>query len=146
MYFCYFLKLSPWKRAGPFIWTNLNSLHSRMLCAKFGWNLLSCSGEEDENGKIYRRTDRQTDDGQQVIRTALLSFQLSWGKNDSIRLTKNKITSLIVLFITLIYQMYGILNKLGTHAFYTKVQCIPEYIRSNRFHLYGRIHPDSSRM
>ena len=39
--------ISSWKRAGPFIWTNWNPLHSRMLCAKIGWNWLSCSGEED---------------------------------------------------------------------------------------------------
>mgnify|MGYP003692070963 CR=1 FL=1 len=32
---------------GPFIWTKLNSLHPSMLCAKFGWNWLSGSGEED---------------------------------------------------------------------------------------------------
>ena len=50
MYFCYFLFISPWKRAGPFIWTNLNPLHQRMLCAKFGWNWPSGSGE-DENVK-----------------------------------------------------------------------------------------------
>ena len=31
----------------PFSWTNLNPLHPRMLCAKFGWNWLSGSGEED---------------------------------------------------------------------------------------------------
>ena len=47
MYFHYFVIISPWKRAGPFIWTNLNSLYPRMLCAKFGWNWLSGSGEED---------------------------------------------------------------------------------------------------
>ena len=27
--------ISSWKRAGPFLWTTLNSLHPRMLCAKF---------------------------------------------------------------------------------------------------------------
>ena len=47
MYFRYFLIISPWKRAGPFIWTNLNPLQPRMLCAKFGWNWLSGSGEEE---------------------------------------------------------------------------------------------------
>ena len=47
MYFHYFVIISPWKRAGPFIWTNLNPLHPRMLCAKFSWNWLSGSGEED---------------------------------------------------------------------------------------------------
>ena len=46
-YFYYFVIISPWKRAGPFIWTNLNPLYPRMLCAKFGWNWLSGSGEED---------------------------------------------------------------------------------------------------
>ena len=47
MYFCYFIILFPWKRAGPFIWTNLNPLHLRMLCAKFGWNWPTGSEEED---------------------------------------------------------------------------------------------------
>ena len=47
MYFHYFEIISPWERAGPFLWTNLNPLHPRMLCAKFGWNKLSGSGEED---------------------------------------------------------------------------------------------------
>ena len=28
----------PWIRAGHFIWTNLNPLHQRMHCIKFGWN------------------------------------------------------------------------------------------------------------
>ena len=45
--FFYFVIISPWKRVGPFIWTNLNPLLPRMLCAKFGWNWLSRSGEED---------------------------------------------------------------------------------------------------
>ena len=27
MYFHYFVIISPWKRAGPFIWTNLNPLN-----------------------------------------------------------------------------------------------------------------------
>ena len=47
MYFRHFVIISPWKRAGLFIWTNLNPLHPRMLCAKFGWNWPSGSGEED---------------------------------------------------------------------------------------------------
>ena len=46
MYFHYFVIISPWKMAGPFIWTNLNPLLPRMLCAKFGWYWLSGSGKE----------------------------------------------------------------------------------------------------
>ena len=41
-----FLYHLPLKRLWPFIWINFNSLHPRMLCAKFGWNWLSGSIEE----------------------------------------------------------------------------------------------------
>ena len=51
MCFCNFVFISPWKKEGPFIWTNLNSLQPRMLCVKFGWNWPSSSGEEEKNGK-----------------------------------------------------------------------------------------------
>ena len=54
MYYCYFVIISPWKR--PFIWTNLNSLHPRLLCAKFGWNWPCGSPEEDfSNSSMYFR-------------------------------------------------------------------------------------------
>ena len=39
---------------------NLDSLHHRMLCAKFGWNWPSGPGEEDGNVKSVQ-TDRQMD-------------------------------------------------------------------------------------
>ena len=55
MYFRYFVHISPFPRAGPFIWTNLNPLYPRMLCAKFGWNWPSGSGEEDEYVKSLRQ-------------------------------------------------------------------------------------------
>ena len=83
MHFRYFIIISPWKRAGPFIFTNLNILHPRMLCAKFGWNWPSGSEEEYENVKSLqtdRWKDKQTDDGRQVIRNAHLSLQLRWAK------------------------------------------------------------------
>ena len=47
MYFHHFVIISPWKRARPFIWRNLNPIHPRMFCAQFGWNWLSGSGDED---------------------------------------------------------------------------------------------------
>ena len=37
----------PLEKGSPFIWTNLNPLLPRMLCAKFCWNWPSSSGEED---------------------------------------------------------------------------------------------------
>ena len=58
-YFHYFVIISPWKRAWPFIWTKLNPHHPRMLCAKFGWNWLSGSREEDENVKSLRQLQRR---------------------------------------------------------------------------------------
>mgnify|MGYP003684358579 CR=1 FL=1 len=61
IYFHYFVIISPMERAGPFIWINLNALYPRMLCAKFGWNWPSGSGEEDENVKSLRKRRRTTD-------------------------------------------------------------------------------------
>ena len=54
-YFCYFVIISPWKSAGPFIRTNLNPLHPRMLCAEFGWNWLIGFGEDYWNLSMYFR-------------------------------------------------------------------------------------------
>ena len=65
MYYQYIVIISPWKRAVPFIWTNLNPLHPRMICAKFGWNWPSGSWEEVENREslqMDRQTDRPTTD------------------------------------------------------------------------------------
>ena len=45
IYFRYFVIISPWNRAGSFIWTKFNPLYPRMLCANFGWNWLSNSGK-----------------------------------------------------------------------------------------------------
>ena len=47
MYFRYFINIFLWKSLGPFICTNLNLLHQRMLCAKYGWNWLGGSWEKD---------------------------------------------------------------------------------------------------
>ena len=47
MYFCYFVIISPWKRIVPFIWTKLNPLNPRMLCAKVRCNWPSGSGKEE---------------------------------------------------------------------------------------------------
>ena len=57
--FCYFVIISPGKRAAPCNWTNLNPLHPRILCAKFGWNWPSGSGGGDENVKSLRQCKRQ---------------------------------------------------------------------------------------
>ena len=59
MYFSYFVIISPWKRAGLFIWGNLNALHPKMLYAKFGWNWPSGSVEEDENVKSLRQQQQR---------------------------------------------------------------------------------------
>ena len=60
MYYRYFAIISLWKRTWPFIWTNLNPLHPRMLCAKFGWNWPNGSGEY-ENVKSLQTDDRQSE-------------------------------------------------------------------------------------
>ena len=47
IYLHYFVIISHWKRAGSFIWTNLNPLYLRMISAKFGWNWPTGSREGD---------------------------------------------------------------------------------------------------
>ena len=71
MYFRYFVIISPWKRAGPFIWTNLHPHHPRMLCAKFGWNWPSGSWEEVKNRKWKKCV---TDNYINI----LIKVQISW--------------------------------------------------------------------
>ena len=61
-----FLKLSiyyylPFEKDVALHLKKLESLHPRILCAKFGWNWPSGSREEDENVKSLQ-TDRQTTD------------------------------------------------------------------------------------
>ena len=49
----------PFERMWSFTWTNLNLFHPWLLCAKFGWNFLSGSGEEDKNmWRVYRQMGR----------------------------------------------------------------------------------------
>ena len=61
----------PLEKTGPSILTNLNPLHSKMICAKFGWNWLCGSGEEDKNVKSLQQRWRRTTD-------KLWSEKLTW--------------------------------------------------------------------
>jgi hypothetical protein len=75
--------ISPWRRANPFIWTNLNPLSPRIICAKFGWlKLAQCFWRRSRKCKSLQ-TDRQTDGWRtKAIRIVHLSFQLRWAKKD----------------------------------------------------------------
>ena len=42
-----FFIFSPWKRVGPFVWTDINTPHPRMIWAKFDWSWPRVSGEEE---------------------------------------------------------------------------------------------------
>ena len=55
MFFCKFVIISHWKRAEPFIWTNLNSLQPKMICAKLSWYWPTGSGEDFLNLSMYFR-------------------------------------------------------------------------------------------
>ena len=51
MFYCYYI--SPWERAWLFIWSTLNDLYPRMLCAKFLCNRPSGSGDEHFSNFIH---------------------------------------------------------------------------------------------
>ena len=78
MYFCYFVIISPWIRVGPFIWSNLNPLHPRMLCAMFRLKLAQWFWSRRwkcEKFTTMPMTPTTTiDNGQILIRKAHLSL------------------------------------------------------------------------
>ena len=114
MSFAIFVIISPWKRAGPFIWTKLKPLHPRMLCAKFGRNWHFVLEKKMKMWKVYRRTDgrtdRQTDDGRQVIKKAHLSFQLRWAKKGAGPFIKSDLKGLEVKIIYLLNHKYFVIK------------------------------------
>ena len=113
MYFHYFIIISPWKGAGPFILTNLNPLHPGILCAKFGWNWPSGSGEVDENvkslqtdGRTDGRTDRQTTDDRR-------SEKLSWAFSSG-ELIKELILNVLAPTLIMFNKSEYITNNVGS--------------------------------
>ena len=72
---CFFaILLSSFLGKGSFICTNVNIIEPRMLCAKFGSNWPSWSGDEDENVKCLQtggQTDGRTTDNRR-------SEKLTW--------------------------------------------------------------------
>ena len=64
--FLFFPNYLPLGMAWPFIRTNLKPLHPEIRCARFSWKCQSGSGEEAENVKMYRRTDRRTERDRQT--------------------------------------------------------------------------------
>ena len=85
---------SPWQRAWPFIWLNLNPLFPKMLCAKFGWNWPPGSGIDDENVNSLHM-DEQTDNRQSE--KLILELSSSELKTKQMKLSfRNKITPEII--------------------------------------------------
>ena len=82
MSFRCFVIISPWRKGWPFIWTNLNPLDPRMLCAKFCLNWPSGSWEEENVKSLTTTTTTATkiDNWQILIRKAHLILQLRWAK------------------------------------------------------------------
>ena len=52
-HFYIFVTISPLKWTWPFIWTNLNSLHPRIICTKFDWIWPSGSEENFKKFSVY---------------------------------------------------------------------------------------------
>ena len=75
MYFRYFVIISLWKKAWPFVLKKkFKPLYLRMLCAKFCWNWLSVFREEDENVKSLQTDGRTTGDHAEKLTWAFSKF------------------------------------------------------------------------
>ena len=81
MYVDYAVIISPWKRAWPFIWTNLNFLHPRMPCHKFSWYWPCDSGEEDKNVKSLRHRPQRRQQRSNFDQKSSLEQRTLWNSN-----------------------------------------------------------------
>ena len=97
MYFCFIVIFSPWKKAGPLMRTNFNPLYRKILCAKFGWNWPSVSGEEDEYVKSLRQRQRPQQRQRRQRRTTdkFWSEKVTWafGSGELINIVKFECTT-----------------------------------------------------
>ena len=73
---------SPWVPIGAtvIIWTILHPLPIRMISNKFGWNLITRSGDENENVKKFTHDGRRTNIDDNISLHLLLLFilKLTW--------------------------------------------------------------------
>ena len=53
LYIPFLIIISPWKRAWPFIWTNLNPHNPRIVWVKFGWNWPVVLEKKMKMWKVY---------------------------------------------------------------------------------------------
>ena len=106
-YFRYFVFISPGKRAWVLIWISLDSLQPRMLCAMFGWNWISGSGEGDVNIQNLRRKRRTPD---KVLPKSSLepSVQAGSNSNEHFILTKFWNCSLISIQVSFLNFVFWI--------------------------------------
>ena len=82
MYFCYFTIISPWKRAGSFIWTNLNPLHPGCFVPSLVEIDTVVLEKKMKMWKVYNNDNNNIDRQQtNLIRKAHLSLRLRWAKN-----------------------------------------------------------------
>ena len=107
-----------------FIWTNLNPLHPRVLCTKFGWNWPSGSGEEDEDVKSSRQRRRTMDKfWSEKLTWAFGSGELKIGwKNNQLRQLRQLRQYIIILSSSLLETMC---RKHDTHLLIQTILQIP---------------------
>ena len=74
--FSLFRNYFPLEKGGALHLINLDSLNPRMICAKFGWNWSSGSGEEDENVKSLQQRRRRRQRRRKTHK--LWSEKLTW--------------------------------------------------------------------
>ena len=99
----------PSKRAWHFMWTNFNSVHPRILCAKLGWNW-PCGSREDQTVKCLN-TDGQTTGNQKTAQMSL-NIHKTW---ESIMWPCQHVISLHIESIYFIL-VFSVLIKLETDA------------------------------
>ena len=103
-----------------FIWTNLNPFHPRMLCAKFGWNWPSSSGEEDKMWKSLRcliQQQRRRKRRRITDKFWLEQLICAFGSGElKKKPKKNKLKRYILLLIYYYLTVYRVLDSPSNHS------------------------------
>ena len=107
----YFVIISPLKKRGPFICTNLNPLYPIMHYAKFGWNWISCSGEDKNVKKLRQQRQRRPQRRRTTAKVWSEKLTCDFGSGELKTTTRRAICSNKLIII------YHVHFSLNVHAF-----------------------------
>ena len=127
IYFHSFVIISSWKRSWSFIWTNLISLHQRMLCTKFSGNWSRVLEEKKKMWKVYNNNDDDAEEQRtncdqisSLESSAQVSYKLYINNNVVLR-TRILHIYHIIWYLNILWSFYILSSHHIYSCIYTKI-------------------------